>query len=104
MDLMRLAPILCLSLACLARAAEEELGPELVARTPPLSPEEERLKLKVPPGFEVQLVAAEPDIRKPMNLAFDERGRLWATGSIEYPWGAKEGETPRDTIKIFEDT
>jgi putative heme-binding domain-containing protein len=102
MNLGRISWISCLCLAALARA-EEELGPELVARTPPLAPEEERLKLRLPPGFEVQLVAAEPDIQKPMNLAFDERGRLWATGSVEYPFGAKEGETPRDSIKIFED-
>jgi hypothetical protein len=35
----------------------------------------------VPPGFEVQLVASEPAIQKPMNLAFDERGRVSVTGS-----------------------
>jgi hypothetical protein len=38
------------------------------------SPEAERAALHVPPGFEVQLVAAEPEIDKPMNLAFDARG------------------------------
>jgi putative heme-binding domain-containing protein len=43
----------------------------------------------VPPGFEVQLVASEPAIQKPMNLAFDERGRVWVTGSSSYPWPAK---------------
>ena len=40
-------------------------------------------------GFEVQLVASEPAIQKPMNLAFDERGRVWVTGSSSYPWPAK---------------
>jgi len=24
----------------------------------------------LPPGFEIQLLAAEPDLRKPMNMAF----------------------------------
>ena len=38
----------------------------------------------LPPGFEIQLVAAEPDIGKPINMAFDARGRLWVTESIEY--------------------
>ncbi len=28
------------------------------------------------PGFEAQLVASEPDIGKPMNMAFDSKGRL----------------------------
>src|SRR5262245_17049920 len=102
MTSFRFSWIPCLLLA--ARApAQEELGPELVARTPPLTAEEERSKLRLPPGFEIQLVAAEPDIRKPMNLAFDDRGRLWATESVEYPFGAREGDTPRDKIKVFED-
>src|ERR1700678_1608616 len=48
--------------------------------TDPKTPEEERRSFHVPPGFEVQLVAAEPDIQKPMNLAFDARGRLWVSG------------------------
>ena len=72
-----------------------------VAPTPPRTPEEERATFKVPPGFEVQLVAAEPVIRKPMNLAFDARGRLWVTDTIEYPFPAKEG-LGRDSIKVLE--
>src|SRR4051812_25396035 len=35
---------------------------------PLVSAEEERARFHVPPGFEVQLVAAEPAIQKPMNL------------------------------------
>lgn len=53
------------------------------------SPAEQRTLLHVPPGFEVQLVAAEPDIQKPLNLAFDAAGRLWVTGSSLYPWPAR---------------
>ena len=44
-----------------------------VAPTDPLPPNEQASKFKLPPGFEIQLVAAEPDIQKPMNLAFDAR-------------------------------
>ncbi len=58
----------------------------------------------LPPGFEIQLVAAEPDINKPMNIAFDDRSRLWVTSSVEYPFPAKDGATPRDSIMILEDT
>lgn len=55
----------------------------------PLEPGVASRAFHVPPGFAVQLVAAEPAIQKPMNLAFDERGRLWVTGSSLYPWPAK---------------
>ena len=54
-----------------------------------LSPEEERALFHLPPGFEIQLVASEPGIQKPINLNFDSSGRLWVTGSEMYPWPAK---------------
>jgi putative heme-binding domain-containing protein len=73
-----------------------------VATTPPRTPEEERKALRVPPGFEVQLVASEPDIRKPLNIAFDARGRLWVTDTFEYPFPAPEGKG-RDSVKVLEE-
>ncbi|MSR66832.1 MAG: hypothetical protein EXS24_05610, partial [Pedosphaera sp.] len=60
--------------------------------TEPLSPPEQQKTFKLPPGFEMQLIAAEPDLRKPMNMAFDAAGRLWITESREYPFAAKAGE------------
>ena len=68
------------------------------------TPEEERRSFHVPPGFEVQLVAAEPEIQKPMNLAFDARGRLWVSGSTEYPFPAPADRPGRDSIRVLEDT
>jgi len=76
---------------------------ELVRPTEPLTPEQERAAFILPPGFEMQLVAAEPDLRKPMNMAFDVTGRLWFTESREYPFPAKPGEVGRDTIRILSD-
>lgn len=53
------------------------------------SPTAEHARFHLPPGFEIQLVAAEPEIQKPLNLAFDSAGRLWVTGSTLYPWPAQ---------------
>jgi putative heme-binding domain-containing protein len=75
-----------------------------VRDTEPLSPEEERSTFVLPEGFEAQLVAAEPDIAKPMNMAFDLQGRLWVTDSVEYPYPAPADREGRDSIKILEDT
>ncbi len=66
-----------------------------IAPTDALSPEEQRAKFKLPPGFEIQLVVAEPQIGQPMNLNFDARGRLWVTHSIEYPYPARGDVDPR---------
>ena len=76
---------------------------ENVSSLPPRTPDDERKALHVPPGFEIQLVAAEPDIHKPLNLAFDDRGRLWVTSTVEYPYPARQGTRPRDTVKVLSD-
>jgi putative heme-binding domain-containing protein len=76
---------------------------EHVAPGGPRSPEDERKAFRLPPGFEIQLVAAEPDIHKPMNIAFDDRGRLWVTESVEYPYPAAKDKRGRDAVKILED-
>ena len=66
------------------------------------TPEEERAGFKLPPGFEITLFAAEPDITKPINMEFDDQGRLWVTQSSEYPIAAGPG-TGTDRITILED-
>ena len=48
----------------------------LVVETDPLTPEQQRAMFHLPPGFEIQLVVADPEIGQPMNLNFDARGRL----------------------------
>lgn len=67
------------------------------------TPEQERLSFVLPPGFEVTLFASEPAITKPINMAFDEKGRLWVTQSSEYPIAAGDGGG-KDRITILEDT
>ncbi len=74
-----------------------------VRKTEPVSPADQAKAFRLPPGFEIQLVANEPDIHKPMNLAFDATGRLWVTTSIEYPWAAPTNRVGRDRVMIFED-
>ncbi len=77
--------------------------PDLVAKTEARTPEEERTAFHLPEGFVAELVASEPDIHKPLNIAFDDRGRLWVTDTLEYPFPALDGKTPRDGVKILSD-
>lgn len=92
----------CVSFVVLSCCSVTVIAGPPVAETDPLPPAEEMKKFHLPPGFEVQLVASEPDIQKPMNLAFDARGRLWVSHSIEYPWAVPEGMPARDGITILE--
>ncbi|MCA9249284.1 MAG: hypothetical protein KDA42_19315, partial [Planctomycetales bacterium] len=59
--------------------------------------------MQVPDGFAVSVFAAEPDVRQPIAMAIDDRGRAWVAEAYEYPRRAPEGEG-RDRILIFEDT
>lgn len=89
-----------LFILCLPLVIADE--PPLVAVTEAKTPEEEKKCFKLPPGFEAQLVACEPDIAKPMNIAFDAKGRLWVTSSLEYPFPA-QGRPGRDMVSVLED-
>ena len=43
----------------------------------PLSPGESLKQFKLPKGFQLELIAAEPLIRQPSGMCWDERGRLF---------------------------
>jgi putative heme-binding domain-containing protein len=75
-----------------------------VRPTEPVAADAQQQMFSFPDGFQLHLVAAEPQVAKPMNLAFDSRGRLWVSSSEEYPFAAPAGTPAKDTIRILEDT
>jgi len=93
---------LALSVASVALGANDDPFAQSVRTTPHRAPTEEATSFKLPPGFTITLVTAEPDIHKPMNLAFDAKGRLWVTSTSLYPWPAKSDAEKKDEIKIIE--
>lgn len=50
-----------------------------------LKPQEAISRMQVPEGMEVRLVASEPEIRQPLSMFFDARGRLWVLQYLQYP-------------------
>lgn len=86
-----------------APAAEDPFA-SAIRPTEPLSAAEEEKSFRLPPGFKIQSFASEPEIQKPMNLAFDSRGRLWVSGSNQYPFPSPPGQRGTDSIRILEDT
>ncbi len=74
-------------------------APPTAPHPSPLSPEEQQHSFSVPPGFEVELVAAEPDGGKYVALTFDHSGRLWTGTALEYPIDANE--TPAESKALF---
>jgi putative membrane-bound dehydrogenase-like protein len=71
----------------------------------PLSAAESMQRVVVPGGFDLKLVASEPQIKKPIWMTWDERGRLWIAESLDYPNRVRPPTEPgRDRIVICEDT
>ncbi len=93
----------CLVVCSLLLSVANGQAPKPVAETEARTPKAERAGFRLPPGFAIELVASEPTIGKPMNLAFDARGRLWVTSTVEYPFAAAEGKAPRDRVIILSD-
>lgn len=103
---MKLSPKTCIALlagASLLVAAEYNPLADArrpIASTQALQPAEAVKKMTVPPGFSVQVVAAEPDVVQPIAYATDDRGRLWVVENTNYPDCPGK---PQDKILIFED-
>lgn len=68
-----------------------------------LTPAESLAKITLPTGFEATLFAGEPDVRQPISMTIDDRGRLWICESYAYTSG-KYLEANADSILIMEDT
>lgn len=70
----------------------------------PLAPGQAVERVSLPRGFKAEVFATEPQIGKPLCVAWDERGRLWVAETIDYPNDLKPKGQGRDQIKICEDT
>jgi putative membrane-bound dehydrogenase-like protein len=70
----------------------------------PASPAESAQHLALPNGLEARLFASEPEIAKPICIAWDHRGRLWISETTDYPNDMQPRGQGHDRIKICEDT
>ena len=69
-----------------------------------LSPGEALEGIRLPDGFRATLFAAEPDVRQPIALATDPRGRLWVAENYTYAELERNFDTElRDRILILDD-
>jgi glucose/arabinose dehydrogenase len=70
------------------------------------SPDDSKKTFKLAEGYEINLFASEvefPDLKKPVQMAFDAKGRLWVTTMPSYPMYLP-GRPVNDKILIFDDT
>ena len=63
--------------------------------------------LKVAPGYKIELFASEeefPDLANPVQMSFDNQGRLWIATMPSYPHYRPGDPRPTDKLIILEDT
>ena len=96
---LRFGLLLGLLLASLLSAADD-LGSRL-QRVEPVEPAASMGSFSVIPGFRIEQVAAEPLVCDPVDLAFDENGRLYVSEYIGY---SENDEHAPGRIALLEDT
>jgi putative membrane-bound dehydrogenase-like protein len=80
-------------------ATERDYKAEL-PRIAPLEPRDAIVSFEVHPGFEIELVAAEPHVASPVALDFDENGRMFVVEMRDYSEQDKEA---LGQVRLLED-
>src|SRR5438874_1349421 len=74
------------TLPLLLSAAVAFTGYELRAQQAgPLTPEQSAKSFTTFDDLQIEQVLAEPIVRQPVHLSWDDRGRLWVVQYIQYP-------------------
>jgi hypothetical protein len=80
-----LIPLVFLGIGGFFQAGHTEDKPSLPPGVPPkMEPKDARKTLQVTKDLDFQLLAHEPMVRQPVNITFDDRGRLWVLEYLQY--------------------
>ncbi|HRQ90021.1 MAG TPA: cytochrome C, partial [Bacteroidia bacterium] len=71
----------------------------------PMPAEEAARTAVLPEGFRLEVFAAEPEVRQPIGIAFDGKGRLWVAECYTYAENPRRWDLDlRDRVIVLEDT
>ncbi len=89
-------------------AVQTNYSPKEKGSVPPYIPAEKTLKnFTLAPGYQIEIFASElefPDLANPVQLSFDNKGRLWVAVMPAYPHYKPGDKRPNDKLLILEDT
>jgi putative membrane-bound dehydrogenase-like protein len=94
---------LAFAISATSRSAEPSLDPKDLPRTPPVEAKDALRTFKIKPGFHLELVAAEPLVRDPIEMCFDENGRLFVVEMIDYS-ELRDAQPHLGRVRLLEDT
>ena len=106
MDLRAWIPLV--ALACSPVGAADDFPKVVdteVDRSPTMPADVAAKAFKLPEGFRVSVFASEPEVRNPIAMSWDARGRLWVAENYTYAErSARFDLRHRDRVVIFEDS
>ncbi|MCB1205110.1 MAG: DUF1080 domain-containing protein, partial [Verrucomicrobiae bacterium] len=79
-------------------------GESILPRRLPLSPQESLKLWRVAGDYEVQLVASEPITCDPVDVTWDEKGRMFVAEMGDYPLPVEDGGPYLSRIRLLSDT
>src|SRR6266700_5542674 len=92
-----LKPVLLVTLLTLLACSKKQTG------APALSPQDSLKSFHLSEDFHVELFAAEPQVFDPVEMAFDENGRIYVAEMLDYPDDPPPGKPARSRIRLLED-
>src|SRR5438034_7859503 len=90
-------PAFLLALLTLVGCAQKQSAPAL-------SPQDALKSFHLSEDFHIELFAAEPQVVDPVEMAFDENGRIYVAEMLDYPDDPPPGKPARSRIRLLEDT
>lgn len=69
-----------------------------------LSPADSLKAMRLHGDFHAELFLAEPDVMSPVEMVFDEKGRIYVAEMLDYPEDPLPGKPVRSRIRLLEDT
>jgi putative membrane-bound dehydrogenase-like protein len=69
-----------------------------------MTPQDSLKAMHLSEDFHVELFAAEPEVMSPVEMAFDENGKIYVAEMMDYPEDPPPGKPARSRIRLLEDT
>ncbi len=69
-----------------------------------MTPQESLRAMRLSDDFHVELFASEPGVMSPVEMAFDENGRIYVAEMMDYPEDPPPGTPARSRIRLLQNT
>ncbi len=104
---LKIVSCFVLRASCFAAVSLSALAVDAFPRVPPTPPDKAEATFEVQHGFRMKLIAAEPLVASPVDLAYDEDGRAYVVEMRDYPFPEEKNAQPTvfpGTVRLLEDT